>query len=179
MLRGLLFQAWGSLTSLKSQTRDTQVKVPFGGHVLRIFTSWKNSSTSAWFEPANLGSRGEHSPPRPTNNVIVFQFTFHIFMPLVNLWFIHLHGKFPILKEKSCPDLYPFIRLPWRPLTVGSGKILIPRFIRSPPTLAFYDVAHSVPLGGVGRDFPFTKNETQRHLSYLSGSFRENENSIY
>ena len=45
--------------SLKSQTRDPQLKVPPGGLVLRIFTSLKNPSTSVGFEPANLGSRGE------------------------------------------------------------------------------------------------------------------------
>ena len=63
------FQAWGSLMCLKSQTREPKLKVPPGGLVLRIFTSWKNPSTSAGFEPANLGSRGEHvtlKPPRPT-----------------------------------------------------------------------------------------------------------------
>ena len=66
-----IFQAWGSLTSLKSQTtRDPQLKVPPRGLVLRMFTSWKNPSTSARFEPANLGSRGESvtpRPPRPTS----------------------------------------------------------------------------------------------------------------
>ena len=56
MLRGLFFQAWGSLMSLKSQTWDHQLKVPAGGLVLRIFTSWKNPSTSVGFEPTNLGS---------------------------------------------------------------------------------------------------------------------------
>ena len=65
MLRGIFFQAWGSLTSLKTQTRDPQLKVPPGGLVLRIFTSWKNPSTSAGFEPANIGSRGEYVTPRP------------------------------------------------------------------------------------------------------------------
>ena len=34
------------LTSLKSQTRDPKLKVSPGGLVLRIFTSWKNPSTS-------------------------------------------------------------------------------------------------------------------------------------
>ena len=65
LLRGLFFQAWGSLTNLKSQTWDTQLKLPPGGLVLRIFTSWKNQSTSVGFEAANLGSRGEHVTPRP------------------------------------------------------------------------------------------------------------------
>jgi hypothetical protein len=37
--------------------------------------------------------------------------------------------------------------------------------------LAVYDVAHSLPLRGVGRDFIFTEDETQRHFSYLSGKF--------
>ena len=61
----LFFQAWGSLTSLKSQTRDPLHKVPPGEIVLRIFTSWNNPSISVGFEPANLGCRGEHITPRP------------------------------------------------------------------------------------------------------------------
>ena len=36
-----IFQAWGSLTSLKSQTRDPPLKVSSGGLVLRIFMSKK------------------------------------------------------------------------------------------------------------------------------------------
>ena len=60
LLRGLFFQTRGSLTSLKSQ-----LKVSPGGLVFRIFTSWKNPSTSGGFEPANLESRGEHITPRP------------------------------------------------------------------------------------------------------------------
>ena len=47
-----------------SQIRDPQLKAPPGGLVLRIFTSSKNPSTSAGFEPANLGSRYEHVTPR-------------------------------------------------------------------------------------------------------------------
>ena len=60
-----IFEAWGFLTSLKSQTREPRIKVPPGGLVLGIFTSWKNPSTSAGFEPGNLDSRGEHDAPRP------------------------------------------------------------------------------------------------------------------
>ena len=52
----LFFQVWGSLTKLKSQTRYPRLKVSPGGRVLRIFTSWKNPSTSTRFESANLGS---------------------------------------------------------------------------------------------------------------------------
>ena len=42
-------------------------------------------------------------------------------------------------------------------------------FIQSPPTLAVYDVAHSLPLGGAGGGFPFIDDETRRHFSYVSG----------
>ena len=73
---------------------------------------------------------------RENNNVVVLLFPFHIFMLLANLWFIHLQGLFPILRTQSCPDLYPLIRSPGKPLAHGRGKILIPEFIRSPPTLA-------------------------------------------
>ena len=40
-----------------------QLKVPPRRLVLKIFTSWKNPSTLAGFEPANLGSRDEHVTP--------------------------------------------------------------------------------------------------------------------
>jgi hypothetical protein len=116
------------------------------------------------------------SPFRENNNVIVFPISFHIFMPLANLWLIHLQGQFPILRTRSCPDLYPLIHPPKRPLTLGRERILIPGFIRSPPTLAVYDVARSLPRGGVGRGFPFTEDEAGRHFSYLSGTFRESHN---
>ena len=36
---------------------DPRIKVPPGGLVVRIITPWKNPSTSAGFEHANLGSR--------------------------------------------------------------------------------------------------------------------------
>ena len=107
------------------------------------------------------------------NNVVVFPFPFHIFMPLANLSFILLQGEFSIVRIRSFPDLYPLIYPPRRSLALDRGRILIPGFIRSPPTLAVYDVAYSPLLGGIGRDFPFTEKETRRHFSYLSGTFRE------
>ena len=75
-------------------------------------------------------------------------------------------------KDKSCPDLYPLIRPPRRPLTFCRGRILNLEFIWFPPTIAVYSVAHSLPLWGVGRDFPFTEVLTRSHFSYLSGNFR-------
>ena len=44
-------------------------------------------------------------------------------------------------------------------MPLATGKIFIPGFVRSPPTLAVYDVAHSLPLGGADRGFPFTEDE--------------------
>ena len=95
-------------------------------------------------------------PFRENNNVVVFLIPFQIFMLLVNLWLIRLRGEFPILSTRSCPDL---IRPPKRPLALGRGRILIPGFIRSSPTLAVYNVAHYLPLGGAGKGFPFTEDE--------------------
>ena len=74
MLSGHFFQAWGSLTSLKSQTRDLQLKFPPRGLVPRIFTSWKDPSTSGEFEPSNLEYRDEHvtlRPPKSTSCIFV------------------------------------------------------------------------------------------------------------
>ena len=48
------FQAWGSLTSLKSQTRDLRLKVPPGGLVLRTFTSWKIHRPQPDLKPRTL-----------------------------------------------------------------------------------------------------------------------------
>ena len=55
-------------------------------------------------------------------------------------------------------------------MAVGRGRNLIIQF---PPTLTIYSLVHSLPLGRVGRGFPFSEAETQRHFSYLSGTIRE------
>ena len=60
------------------------------------------------------------SPFRENKNMVVFPFPFHIFMPLANLWFIRL----PILRTRSCPDLYPFIRLQEDHWHLKEGKSL-------------------------------------------------------
>ena len=46
---------------------------------------------------------------RKNYNLVVFPMHFHIFMPLANWWLIRLQGQFPILRTRSCPDLYPLI----------------------------------------------------------------------
>ena len=58
-------------------------------------------------------------------------------------------------------------------MALGIGRILIQGLFQLPPKLAAYDIAHSLPLGNIGRDFPFTEDGTRRHISYLSGTFRE------
>ena len=58
-------------------------------------------------------------------------------------------------------------------MALGTGRILIPGFFRSSPTLAVFDVSHFLPLGGVGKRFFFSEDETRRHFSYLSGTSRE------
>ena len=78
-----------------------------------------------------------------------------------------------MLKTRSFPDLYPLIRPPRRPLTLGRGRIFIQGSVRSPPKLAVYDVAYSLPLVILVRDSPFTEEKTWKHFSYLSGTFRE------
>ena len=55
-----------------------------------------------------------------------------------------------------------------RPLVFVERRILIPGFIRSTPTLAVYDVPPTLPLGSIGRGYPFAENETRRHFSYFS-----------
>ena len=54
------------------------------------------------------------SPFRENNNVVVFQFHFHILMPLAHLWFIRLQGQFPNLRTRSCSNLHPLIHPPGR-----------------------------------------------------------------
>ena len=97
--------------------------------------------------------------------MVVFSFHFYISMPLGNLWFICLQGEFPILRTRNQPDLFLLIRPPRRPLLLDIGRILIPGFIRSPPTLV---IENSLPEVGVDRDFLFIEEETRRHFSHLS-----------
>ena len=74
-------------------------------------------------------------------------------------------------KDKKLPWLLPAHLPSGKVIGTCRGGILIPGFIRSPPMLVVYDVAHSLSLGGVGRDFPFWGWDP-RHISYLSSNFR-------
>ena len=61
---------------------------------------------------------------RENINVVVFPIPFHIFMLLANSWLIRLKGQFPILRTRSCLDLYPRIRPPKTPLAFGESLSL-------------------------------------------------------
>jgi hypothetical protein len=114
--------------------------------LLKVVPTQKSNSESILI-PAYFTSRRTIiyfiSPFRKNNNVVVFPIPFHIFMPLANLWLIRLQRQFPILRTR-CPDIYPLIHPPKRPLALGRGRILILGFVQSPPTLFVYDVAHSL-----------------------------------
>jgi hypothetical protein len=62
----------GSLTCRKARHGTDGFTSPPKEGVLRIF--WpKNPTASAWFEPANLGTKGQHatsSPPKPLNSAL-------------------------------------------------------------------------------------------------------------
>ena len=98
-------------------------------------------------------------PFRGSNNVMIFPFTFHTFRTFGQLVLHPLSRIFSHLKDSSCSDLYPLIHPSRRPLALGRG------IHSARPTLSIYDFAHSLPLGGVDRDFLFTEDETWRHFS--------------
>ena len=55
-----LISAWDSFTWRKSTTRDPRLYFPSEGSHTQDCSFWKNPSTPALFEPANLGSSGEY-----------------------------------------------------------------------------------------------------------------------
>ena len=58
-------------------------------------------------------------------------------------------------------------------MTLGRGRDLVPEFIRSLLTLVVYNVVLSLPLGGVGKDFPFSEDEDRVYSSELPSTLRE------
>ena len=77
-------------------------------------------------------------------------------------WVSAPHGQFSILKTRSFSQPYLICSLR-SPLTLGSGKILIPELIWSHTTLDVYDVApHLCPAMNVSMDFPFSEDEIRR-----------------
>ena len=110
-------------------------------------------------------------------SVIIFQFLFHISMPLTNLWFIHLEGQFLVLRTRHYRVFEQLIRPPERPLALGREIILNPWFIRSllhQPSTRF----PLLPLSGIGRHFPFSEHETKKYFSNFSNTFKDHSLDI-
>ena len=56
----------GSFTCRKSTTWDKRIYFPSEGRRAEdFFSPWKNPTASAGFEPANLGTKGQHATTRP------------------------------------------------------------------------------------------------------------------
>ena len=56
----------GSFTCLKSTTLDRRLYFPSEGRRAEDFFALKNLTASAGFEPANLGTKGQHATSRPS-----------------------------------------------------------------------------------------------------------------
>ena len=75
-----------SFTSSKSTTWDRRLYFPSEGRHAEDFFTLKTPTASAGFEPANLGTRGQHAtsrPPKPLSASMVLFCNYRIF--LVNL----------------------------------------------------------------------------------------------
>jgi hypothetical protein len=56
---------WGSFTCRKSTTWNRRLYFPSEGRRAGDFFALKNPTASTGFEPANLGTRGQHASSRP------------------------------------------------------------------------------------------------------------------
>jgi hypothetical protein len=48
---------------------------PSEGRRAEDFFTLKNLTASAWFEPANLGTKGQHATPRPPKPLVIILIT--------------------------------------------------------------------------------------------------------
>ena len=95
-------------------------KVPPGGLLHRIFTSWKNPLTSVGFEPANLGSRDPEADdvlcykPILKATFTVWPIMWQITWRVTDSWCVH-HGQTALseLKRVWCVDLQPCLAIFW------------------------------------------------------------------
>ena len=91
-------------------------------------------------------------------------FTFHIFVPLANLWFIRLqelvsHPKASTRSSALQEDHWNLIEGESFP-GIRPVPFYVSRLRRCPLSSA----------RRCSRDFPFTEDETRRHFSYLSST---------
>ena len=103
-------------------------------------------------------------PFRKNNNLVIFPFTFPIFMPLANFWFIRTEGvSHP--KNKKLPWHLPAHPTSEKAVGTWYRKNLYNGIHSLPPTLAVYDLVHFTPRRDVDRDFLFTEDEIRGHFS--------------
>jgi hypothetical protein len=69
----------GIFTCCKTRTQDRQLYFPSDGRRAEDFFTLKNPTASAGFEPANLGTKGQHATPRPLKPVFTWQSVIKIF----------------------------------------------------------------------------------------------------
>jgi hypothetical protein len=61
---------WGSLTCRKYTTWDRRLYFPSEGRRAEDFFALKNPTALAGFEPANLGTKGQHATHRPPKPLV-------------------------------------------------------------------------------------------------------------
>jgi hypothetical protein len=70
---------WGSFTCRKSMTWGRRLYFPSEGRCAGDFFALKNPTALARFEPANLGTRGQHASSRPPKPLIpMFTLILHL-----------------------------------------------------------------------------------------------------
>ena len=73
--------------------------------VLRIFFALKNLTTSAGFEPANLGTKGQHATSRPPKPLVFKVTKYSNYQTKTG---VSLHGSdYVLLKSKLCGKKLP------------------------------------------------------------------------
>ena len=72
----------GSFTCRKSTTWDKWLYFPSEGRRAEDFFALKNPTASAGFEPANLGTKGQHAtsrPPKPFSQLVIESTTLNVY----------------------------------------------------------------------------------------------------
>ena len=65
-------------TCRKSATWDRRLYFPSEGRRAEDFFSLKNPTASAGFEPAKLGTKGQHATSRPPKPIYIYVYTLHL-----------------------------------------------------------------------------------------------------
>ena len=76
----------GSFTCRKSTTWDKRLYFPSEGRRAEDFFSLKNPTASAGFEPANLGTKGQHATSRPTKPLTLYVTIRRLYHAVFQYW---------------------------------------------------------------------------------------------